>query len=52
MKGSADSYGDSAPDGISFDSSNWLFVNNGALPGVYQQLSTRNWGEVISSDQY
>ena len=52
QKGSVDSYGDSAPDGITFDSSNWLFNNVGALPGVYQQLSTRNWGEVLSSDQY
>jgi prepilin-type N-terminal cleavage/methylation domain-containing protein/prepilin-type processing-associated H-X9-DG protein len=50
--GSQDSYGDSAPDGISFDSNNWLFTNNGAILGVYQQLSTRNGGEVISADQY
>ncbi len=48
----ADSYGDSVPNGISFDSTNWLFVNNGALLGVYQQLSTRAGGEVMSSDQY
>ena len=50
--GNQDSYGDSAPDGISFDSTNWLFVNNGAILGVYQQLSTRNGAEVISADQY
>ncbi len=50
--GSQDSYGDSAPDGISFDSTNWLFVNNSAVLGVYQQLSTRNGAEVISADQY
>ncbi len=50
--GSHDSYGDSAPDGIVFDSYNWLFTNNGAMLGVYQQLSTRNGGEVISSDSY
>ena len=35
-----------------FDSTNWLFVNNGAILGVYQQLSTRNGAEVISADQY
>ena len=52
MQGNADSYGDSSPDGIAFDSTNWLFTNNGALLGVYQQLSTRNGGEVISSDTY
>ncbi len=50
--GNADSYGDSAPDGIGFDSTNWLFTNNGAIEGVYQQLSTRNGGEVIRADQY
>ena len=50
--GNADSYGDSAPDAIAFDSTNWLFTNNGAIEGVYQQLSTRNGGEVISADQY
>jgi prepilin-type N-terminal cleavage/methylation domain-containing protein/prepilin-type processing-associated H-X9-DG protein len=50
--GSQDSYGDSAPDGITFDSYNWLFTNNGAILGVYQQLSTRNGGEVVSADQY
>jgi prepilin-type N-terminal cleavage/methylation domain-containing protein/prepilin-type processing-associated H-X9-DG protein len=50
--GSQDSYGDSAPDGIAFDANNWLFTNNGAILGVYQQLSTRNGGEVISADTY
>jgi prepilin-type N-terminal cleavage/methylation domain-containing protein/prepilin-type processing-associated H-X9-DG protein len=52
MTGNADSYGDSVPDGIAFDSTNWLFTNNGAIQGVYQQLSTRNGGEVVSSDSY
>jgi prepilin-type N-terminal cleavage/methylation domain-containing protein/prepilin-type processing-associated H-X9-DG protein len=52
FQGNADSYGDSAPDGIAFDSKNWLFTNNGALPGVYQSLSSRAGGEVISSDSY
>jgi prepilin-type N-terminal cleavage/methylation domain-containing protein/prepilin-type processing-associated H-X9-DG protein len=50
--GNQDSYGDSVPDGITFDSTNWLFANTGALLGVYQQLSTRNGGEVVSADQY
>ena len=49
LTGNVDSYGDSAPDGIAFDSKNWLFTNNGAILGVYQQLSTRNGGEVISA---
>ena len=54
MTGSQDSYGDSAPDGIAFDSNNWLFTftGNGPILGVYQQLSTRNGGEIINSDQY
>jgi prepilin-type N-terminal cleavage/methylation domain-containing protein/prepilin-type processing-associated H-X9-DG protein len=47
-----DTYGDSVPDNITFDTKNWLFTNNGALYGVYQSLSTRAGGEVISSDQY
>jgi len=50
--GNADTYGDSVPDNILFDTNNWLFTNNGALSGVYQSLSTRAGGEVISSDQY
>jgi prepilin-type N-terminal cleavage/methylation domain-containing protein/prepilin-type processing-associated H-X9-DG protein len=50
--GQQDSYGDSVPDGITFDSTNWLFANTGAILGVYQQLSTRNGSEVISADQY
>jgi prepilin-type N-terminal cleavage/methylation domain-containing protein/prepilin-type processing-associated H-X9-DG protein len=52
FQGLADSYGDSSPDGIAFDSKNWLFTNNGAQPGVYQALSSRAGGEVISSDSY
>jgi prepilin-type processing-associated H-X9-DG protein len=51
-QGSADSYGDSAPDGIAFDSTNWLFTNNGAILGVYQKLSTRNGGEVVDASSY
>jgi prepilin-type N-terminal cleavage/methylation domain-containing protein/prepilin-type processing-associated H-X9-DG protein len=33
-------------------SSNWVYNLNGLIPGVYQALSTRNGGEVISADQY
>jgi prepilin-type N-terminal cleavage/methylation domain-containing protein/prepilin-type processing-associated H-X9-DG protein len=31
---------------------NGAYTLNGQVPGVYQALSTRNGGEVISSDQY
>ena len=61
----ADSYGDSMPDFTTFVSvsavspysrtGNYLQPSNGsgiALLGVYQKLSTRNGGEVVSSDQY
>jgi prepilin-type N-terminal cleavage/methylation domain-containing protein/prepilin-type processing-associated H-X9-DG protein len=51
-QGNADSFGDSAPDGIAFDSNNWLFTNNGANLGVYQKLSTRNGGEVLDASSY
>jgi prepilin-type processing-associated H-X9-DG protein len=30
----------------------WVYNLNGQIPGVYQALSTRNGGEVISADQY
>jgi prepilin-type processing-associated H-X9-DG protein len=30
----------------------WVYNLNGQLPGVYQALSTRNGGEVISADAY
>ena len=52
--GNVDGFGDSVPNGIAFDSSNWLFtyVGTGPIQGVYQQLSTRSGGEVISSDTY
>ena len=54
LSGNGDSYGDSAPDGIAFDSTNWLFtpMTPGPILGVYQQLSTRNGGEVIVPTQY
>jgi prepilin-type N-terminal cleavage/methylation domain-containing protein/prepilin-type processing-associated H-X9-DG protein len=54
--GQADSYGDQIPDGTSYNSSTIIW---GALPapnnyqfGIYQALSTRSGGEVISSDAY
>jgi prepilin-type N-terminal cleavage/methylation domain-containing protein/prepilin-type processing-associated H-X9-DG protein len=48
-----DKFGDSIPDNITFDATNVLWtVNPGAVFGVYQALSTRNGGEVISSDAY
>lgn len=51
-QGNADTYGDSVPDNISFDAKNVIWTNNGATFGVYQALSTRNGGEVISADAY
>jgi prepilin-type N-terminal cleavage/methylation domain-containing protein/prepilin-type processing-associated H-X9-DG protein len=33
-------------------SSAWVYNLNGQIQGVYQSLSTRNGGEVVSSDQY
>ncbi len=56
--GNADSYGDSMPDGVAYTASTGnasygLFVlTPGTQLGVYQKLSTRNGGEVISSDTY
>ena len=50
--GSPDSYGDSIPDNINLDANTGIYTNAGAVPGVYQALSTRNGGEVISADQY
>jgi prepilin-type N-terminal cleavage/methylation domain-containing protein/prepilin-type processing-associated H-X9-DG protein len=63
--GNADSYGDSMPDNTTFvtvpatapytKSGTYLQHSlNGtpALLGVYQKLSTRNGGEVVSSDSY
>jgi len=38
------------PCGVTY--TNYTFFNNGAQPGVYQALSTRNGGEVISADAY
>jgi prepilin-type N-terminal cleavage/methylation domain-containing protein/prepilin-type processing-associated H-X9-DG protein len=63
--GNADSYGDSMPDNTTFvtvpptapaiKSGSYLLNNLNGVPatlGVYQQLSTRAGGEVISADAY
>ncbi len=63
--GNADSYGDAMPDNTTFvtvsatapfsKSGSYLLNNLNGVPaqlGVYQALSTRNGGEVISADQY
>jgi prepilin-type processing-associated H-X9-DG protein len=59
--GNADSYGDSMPDGTTFTTvtasapyskSGSYLASGNALLGVYQKLSTRAGGEVISSDAY
>jgi prepilin-type N-terminal cleavage/methylation domain-containing protein/prepilin-type processing-associated H-X9-DG protein len=47
------SYGDSVPNGITLNANTLVAtVGPGTQFGVYQQLSTRNGGEVISSDSY
>jgi prepilin-type N-terminal cleavage/methylation domain-containing protein/prepilin-type processing-associated H-X9-DG protein len=51
--GNADSYGDSMPDNITYDATNIVFtINPGAVLGVWQKLSTRNFGEVVSADSF
>jgi prepilin-type processing-associated H-X9-DG protein len=63
--GNADSYGDAMPDNTTFTTvfatppftkSGSYLLNSGpngnAILGVYQALSTRAGGEVISADQY
>lgn len=55
MTGAADSYGDAIPDGTTYNASTIIWGANATSPyrfGVYQALSTRNGGEVISSDSY
>ncbi len=53
MTGAADSYGDQIPDGTTFNASTIIWsINPGTQLGVYQALSTRSGGEVISSDAY
>jgi prepilin-type N-terminal cleavage/methylation domain-containing protein/prepilin-type processing-associated H-X9-DG protein len=50
---SADKYGDQVPDGTTFNASTIIWgVNTGCQFGVYQALSTRAGGEVLSSDAY
>ncbi len=59
--GNADSYGDSMPDGTTFTpvtatspytkTGNYLATGT-AILGVYQKLSTRSGGEVISADSF
>ncbi len=60
-KGNATSYGDSMPDDTTvttvsptapFTRTGTYLAHNAARLGVYQKLSTRNGGEVISSDAY
>ncbi len=48
------SYGDFYPDGIIAGTSatGYVWSYNAAVPGIYQKLSTRNGGEVLSADQY
>jgi prepilin-type N-terminal cleavage/methylation domain-containing protein/prepilin-type processing-associated H-X9-DG protein len=57
----ADSYGDALPIGTAYvtvsatapyTKTGYYLQNNGAQLGVYQQLSTRAGGEVVSSDSY
>jgi prepilin-type N-terminal cleavage/methylation domain-containing protein/prepilin-type processing-associated H-X9-DG protein len=51
----ADSYQDAIPDGTTFNASTIVWGATSTNPyrfGVYQALSTRNAGEVISSDSY
>ncbi len=59
--GNADSYGDALPNGVTYNTvsatapytkTGYYLQNTGALLGVYQQLSTRAGGEVLSSDSY
>jgi len=50
--GAVDSYTDSIPDGTTFNASTIIWGGTTYQFGVYQSLSTRNGGEVISSDSY
>ncbi len=51
-----DSYGDAMPDGVTYTTGGaniYLFtLAPGTQLGVYQKLSTRNGGEIISADAY
>jgi prepilin-type N-terminal cleavage/methylation domain-containing protein/prepilin-type processing-associated H-X9-DG protein len=44
------SYGDYYPNGVT--TANYVWSYGTAMPGIYQKLSTRNGGEVLSADQY
>src|SRR5262249_51732999 len=50
--GAKDSFGDQIPDGTTFDASNVLWSMGTAKPGIYQALSTRQGGEVLSADAF
>jgi prepilin-type N-terminal cleavage/methylation domain-containing protein/prepilin-type processing-associated H-X9-DG protein len=59
--GNADSYGDALPNNVAYvtvsatapyTKTGYYLQNNGAQLGVYQMLSTRAGGEVVSSDSY
>jgi prepilin-type N-terminal cleavage/methylation domain-containing protein/prepilin-type processing-associated H-X9-DG protein len=61
FSGNKDQYGDALPDNTAYitvsasapyTKSTYYLQDNGASLGVYQQLSTRAGGEVISSDSY
>jgi prepilin-type processing-associated H-X9-DG protein len=54
VTGQADTYGDAIPDGTTYNASTiiWGAGTTGYQFGVYQALSTRAGGEVISSDAY
>ena len=49
-QGTQDSNGNAIPDGSTY--ANFVYSFGAAQLGVYQQLSTRAGGEVISSDSY
>jgi prepilin-type N-terminal cleavage/methylation domain-containing protein/prepilin-type processing-associated H-X9-DG protein len=51
--GAVDKYNDQIPDGTTFDATKILWTTtNACKPGVYQALSTRSSGEVVSADAY
>jgi prepilin-type processing-associated H-X9-DG protein len=50
--GNADTYGDSMPDGVQLQADGSYTVTPGFQFGVYQALSSRKGGEVISADGF
>ena len=55
ITGQADSYNDAIPDGTTYNASTIIWGATATNPyqfGIYQALSTRNGGEVVSADQY